>query len=283
VLVARAPVLRVVVELDDPVLERELGLLRRPERMGLLVELGRIELGDVVVRVGQVVETEDHVLGRRRERRAVRRRENVVGGEHQDARLRLRLGREREVHRHLVAVEVRVERVADQRVDLDRLALDQHGLEGLDAQSMEGRCAVEQHRVLVDDLLEHVPDLGDHGVHHLLGGLDVLHLLALDEPSHDEGLEQLERHQLRQPALVDLQVRARHDHRATGVVDALTEQVLAEPALLALEHVREGLQRPIARAGDRSPAAPVVEQGIDGLLEHPLLVVDDDLGRAQVE
>src|SRR5215208_4731384 len=65
--------------------------------------------------------------------------------------------------------------------------------------------------------------------------------------------------------------------------DALTEQVLAEPALLALEHVREGLQRPVARAGDRSAAAPVVEQGIDGLLEHPLLVVDDDLGRAQVE
>ena len=32
------------------------------------------------------------------------------------------------------------------------------------------------------------------------------------------------------------------------------------------------------------PAAPaVVEQGVDGLLQHPLLVVDDDLGRLQVE
>src|SRR3712207_8862096 len=55
------------------------------------------------------------------------------------------------------AVEVRVERVADQRVDLDRLALDELGLEGLDAQAVEGRGAVEQHRVLVDDLLEDVP------------------------------------------------------------------------------------------------------------------------------
>ena len=31
------------------------------------------------------------------------------------------------------------------------------------------------------------------------------------------------------------------------------------------------------------PAAAVVEQGVDGLLQHALLVVDDDLGRAQVE
>ena len=30
-------------------------------------------------------------------------------------------------------------------------------------------------------------------------------------------------------------------------------------------------------------AAAVVEERVDGLLEHPLLVVDDDLGRAQVE
>jgi hypothetical protein len=47
-----------------------------------------------------------------------------------------------------------------------------------------------------------------------LGGLDVLDLLALDEPGHDERLEELERHQLRQAALMDLQARARDDHRA---------------------------------------------------------------------
>ena len=35
--------------------------------------------------------------------------------------------------------------------------------------------------------------------------------------------------------------------------------------------------------GDRAAAAAVVEQRVDGLLQHPLLVVDDDLGRAEVE
>ena len=79
---------------------------------------------------------------------------------HQHARLHLRLDGERHVHRHLVAVEVGVEGGADQRVELDGLALDQHRLEGLDAQPVQGRGAVEQHRVLADDLVEDVPDLG---------------------------------------------------------------------------------------------------------------------------
>src|SRR6185437_15924503 len=44
--------------------------------------------------IGEVVGAEDHVLGGCRQRRAMGRGEDVVGGEHQDARLRLGLGRE---------------------------------------------------------------------------------------------------------------------------------------------------------------------------------------------
>jgi hypothetical protein len=77
------------------------------------------------------------------------------------------------VDRHLVAVEVRVERGADQGVDLDGLTLDQHGLEGLDAEAVEGRSAVQEHGVLLDDVLEHVPDLGPDPLYHLLGAPDV--------------------------------------------------------------------------------------------------------------
>jgi hypothetical protein len=60
-------------------------------------------------------------------------------------------------------------------------------------------------------------------------------------------------------------------------------QVLAEAPLLALEHVGQRLERPVAWTCHGAAAAPVVEQGVDGLLKHPLLVVDDDLRRAQVE
>jgi len=38
-------------------------------------------------------------------------------------------------------------------------------------------------------LLEHVPHLRDNRVDHLLGRLDVLRLLALDELGHDERLD----------------------------------------------------------------------------------------------
>ena len=269
-------------------LDGELDLFLGPEPLqpGLAEHLGDVlrgRLGQLVVAVGEVVGTEHHVLRRRRERAPVSRREDVVRRQHQDPGLRLGLRRERQVDGHLVAVEVGVERVTDERVHLDRLALDEDRLEGLDPEAVERRRAVQQHRVLGDHLFEDVPDVQRHRLDVLLRRLDVLHGLPLDEPAHDERLEELERHQLRQAALVQLQVRAGHDDRAARVVDALAEQVLAEPALLALEHVGERLQRPVARAGHRAAAAAVVEQRVDGLLQHALLVVDDDLRRAEVE
>jgi hypothetical protein len=75
---------------------------------------------------------------------AVGRAEDVVGAHHQHAGLHLRLHGQRHVHGHLVAVEVGVEGGADQRVQLDGLALDQHRLEGLDAEAVQRRRAVEQ-------------------------------------------------------------------------------------------------------------------------------------------
>src|SRR5207302_993813 len=60
----------------------------------------------------------------------------------------------------------------------------------------------------------------------------------------DERLEQLERHLLRQAALMQLELGTDDDDRAAGIIDALAEQVLPEAALLALEHVGERLQRP---------------------------------------
>jgi len=136
--------------------------------------------------------------------------------------------------------------------------------------------------VLADHLVENVPDLRALLLDHLLRRLDGGDVALLFELVVDEGLEQLERHDLRQPALVQPQLRADHDDRAARVVDALAEQVLAEPTLLALEHVREGLQRALVGARDRLAAAAVVEQRVDGLLQHPLLVANDDVRRVQL-
>ena len=95
----------------------------------------------------------------------------------------------------------------------------------------------EQHRMLADHLVEDVPDflalLLDPLLRLLQGHREALGV----EPRVDERLEQLERHLLRQAALVELQLRTGDDHRAARIVDALAEQILAEAALLALQHV----------------------------------------------
>ena len=85
------------------------------------------------------------------------------------------------MHGHLVAVEVRVEGRADQRVQLDGLAFDQHGLERLDTQPVQGRGAVEQDGMLLDDLLQDRPDLRGLGLDERLGLLDVVDDVLLHE------------------------------------------------------------------------------------------------------
>src|SRR5690606_32202034 len=83
-------------------------------------------------------------------------------------------------------------------------------------------------------------------------------------------------------ALMQLQLGTDHDDRAARVVNALAEQVLAEPALLALEHIGERLERTLVGACDDAPATAIVEQRVDSLLKHPLLVADDDVGRTKL-
>ena len=203
--------------------------------------------------------------------------------QHQEACLCLRLNAERHVHGHLVTVEVGVKRVTDEWVNLNCLAVNQDGLERLNAEAMQGRSTVEEHGMLGDDLFEDVPDVAFARLDHALSGLDVRDSLALDEPAHDERLEELECHQLRQTTLLQLELRTSDDHGTTRVIDALAEQVLTETSLLALEHVGQRLERAIARTRHGTAAATIVEQCVDGLLEHALLVVDDDLRRTEIK
>ena len=186
------------VDAHRALVERALDLPAVPEDSAFALGAGDF--------LGEVVATDDHVLGRHHDRPARGGRQDVVRRQHEHPALGLGLGRQREVDGHLVAVEVRVERGAHERVDLDGLALDQHGLEGLDAEAVERGRPVEQHRVLLDDLFEHVPHLRATALDHALGGLDVLRQLEVDEPLHHERLEQLECHQLGKTALVQRSV-----------------------------------------------------------------------------
>ena len=237
------------VQVERVLVEREDRLGDRRERAALT--------GCALLERRQVVQADDHVLRRQGHRTAIRRLQDVVRREHQDARLGLRLDGQRQVDCHLVTVEVGVERRTHERVQLDGLALDELWLERLDAQAVQGWCAVQQHGALADDLLEHVPDLRTAPLDHALGALDVLGVAQVDQALDHERLEQLECHLLRQTTLVELQLRSDDDDRTARVVDALSEQVLAETTLLSLEHVAQGLEGAVAGTRDGRPRRPL--------------------------
>ena len=65
----------------------------------------------------------------------------------------------RQVDRHLVAVEVRVETLADQRVQVIALPSTKDRLECLDAHSVQRRSAIEQYRMIANHLIREYPRL----------------------------------------------------------------------------------------------------------------------------
>ncbi len=232
---------------------------------------------------GGLVQAQHHVL-RRNDRGFARSGEqHVVGGQHQGAGFHLCFHRQRHVNSHLVTVEVSVECRANQRVQLQGLAFDQDRLERLDTQTVQRRCAVEHDRMLADHLFQDVPHHGGAGFHFLLGGLDGRGDATRFELREDERLEQLQRHQLGQTALVQLERWAHGNHGTTGVVDALAQQILAETTALALDHVGQRLEGTLVRAGHGLATAAVVQQRVDRFLQHALFIAGNDLWSLQLQ
>ncbi len=176
---------------------------------------------------------------------------------------------------HLVTVEVRIVRCTDERMHLNGLPFNQYGLEGLNRKAVQRRGAVEHNRVAFGHLIQNVPHDFFFAFDHLLGAANGVHNAALFEFADNKGFEQHQCHFLRQTALIQFQIRADDNDGTSGVVHALAEQVLAEPALLAFEHIAQRLERTVARAADGAAVTAVVEQRVNSLLEHPFFVADD--------
>ena len=168
-------------------------------------------------------------------------------------------------------------------MELECSAFDQNRFERLDAQTVQGRRTVEHDGMVFDNDFQRVPDLGFRAVNSLTSRLDVGGSAGLDQPLHDKRLKQLERHLLRNAALIHLQVRSNDDNASAGIVNALTKKVLSESTLFTFEHIRKGFERTVVGAGDGASAAAVVDQCIDRFLKHTLLVADDDIGSLKLK
>jgi len=113
--------------------------------------------------------------------------------------------------------------------------------------------------MLGDHLLEDVPDVERHRLDVLLRRLDVLDRLPLDEPAHDERLEELERHRAAEELGIDLSPAA----------------VRAAAGELSAQEIEEGA----AAVGEGGDVAVAADESLDGVEADAEL----EVGLADVE
>src|SRR5262245_14356242 len=164
--------------------------------------------------LGYVIATQGDVLTWGGDRSTTRGRENVVRREHQHARFQLRLDRQRNVHCHLVAVEVGVVRGANERVNPNGFTLDQLRFKCLNRETVQSRSAIQEHRMPPGYFVKNVPYLRRLTFNHLFRATYRVDVPEIFQPTNDEWLEKNQCHLLRQPALVQLELRTDDDHRA---------------------------------------------------------------------
>src|ERR1700748_231640 len=114
-----------------------------------------------------VIATQGYVLTRCGDRLTARWRENIVRSEHQHARLQLRLNRERNVHCHLVAIEVGVVRGANERMNTNGFTPDQLRLKRLNREAVQSRSTIQEHRMAPGYFVKNVPHFGRLALNHL--------------------------------------------------------------------------------------------------------------------
>ena len=166
---------------------------------------------------------------------------------------------------------------------LDRFTFNQHWLERLNTQAVKRWRTVQQNWVLTNYLGQDIPNLRWLALDHFLGSFDGACQAPVLELAKNKWLEEFEGHFFGQTALVKLQGWTRHDHRTARVVNTLSEEVLTETALLTFDHVSKRLQWTLVRARDRAATTTVIQQCVDRLLEHTLLVAHDDIGSVEIE
>ena len=160
----------------------------------------------------QIVDTEHHIERRCHHRLAGSGLQKVLRRQHEIGTLSARLIGKRDMHRHLIAVEVRIERRTHQWVQTNRLPFDKHRLKRLNGKSVQCRRTVQKHIVMLDDFIQNFVRLFRFRIHHTPGGSHVVRVFLLNHLVDDKGLEELQRHLFRQSGLMELQLRTNNNN-----------------------------------------------------------------------
>ena len=132
------------------------------------------------------------------------------------------------MNRHLVTIEVGVERGTNQWMKLNCFSLYQNRFKCLNTKSVQCRSTVQHNRMLFNNLFQDIPYLWFQSLDHLLGILNIVGSTVCHQFFHNKRLEQLNRHLLWQTALINLQFRSNNDNGTSGIVNSFSQQVLTE-------------------------------------------------------
>ena len=97
-----------------------------------------------------------------------------------------------------------------------------------------------------------------------------------NEPRNDKWFEEFKRHLFWQTAFVQLKFWADDDYATARVINAFTEQVLAETTLFTFQEIGDALELPTTVLSASAAAAMdgrVINQGINCFLKHTHFVV----------
>ena len=177
---------------------------------------------------------------------------------------------------HLVTVEVRVVSGTNEWVNADRRAFDEFRFESLDRKAVKRWSTVQKDRMSFGHFCKDVPDFRRLAIDHFLRRTNGMAVAKFFQAANDEWFEQGKSHFLWKTALTEFEIGTDNDDRTSGVVDAFAEKVLTETAAFTFEHVAKGFEWAVASTGDGTAVSTVVEECIDSLLKHALLVPDND-------
>src|SRR5512133_2659937 len=153
------------------------------------------------------------------------------------------------MYSHLVAIKVSVESGGNQRMQLNGTTFDQDRFKGLNTQTVKRRSTVYQHGTVFNHLFQNFPNLGAVAFNEAAGAFYVGSIIMFHQPGDHEWPVQFKSHGLRQTALVEFQAWADHNNGTAGVVNTFTQQVAAETAFLAFEHIAQRFQLAASAAG----------------------------------
>ena len=224
----------------------------------------------------QVVVTKNHILRWRYDRFTVFRVKDVFSRKKEQTCFSLSFFRQWNVDGHLVTVKVGIVGLTYQWVKTKGLTINQDRFEGLDTQTVEGRCAVKKYWVFLDNIFKNIPNTFITTFNHTFSGFHVTCVFTRNDFTHHKWFEKFDGHQTWHTTLVHFKCWTNGDNGTSREVNTFTKQVLTETTLFTFKHVAQRFKWTTTWSSNWTTTTSIIDKGIYRFLQHTFFVLHDD-------